>query len=137
MNNATQIAVIPATKGVISTVTKTTAVCATAAVGAGLWLYEKTITNPLRILYFVGPVWKNAPPDEICHSITGVPAAWWAESGDHASACAELLDRKFHSFDASVMVTVYFTVLTFVVLQLVCTCCCIKPLAREIKRAVS
>jgi hypothetical protein len=137
MSNATQIITLP-TKGVISTVTDvvsgTTVACATTAVGVGLWIYEKTITNPLRILYFVGPVWKNAPPDEICHSLTGVPSAWWVENLDRQQACADLLERKFSSFDASVMVTVYFTFLTFVVLQLLCTCCCIRPLARAIRR---
>lgn len=123
--------------GVVNTLAKTTAACATAAVGVGVWVYEKTITNPLRILYFVGPVWKNAPPDEICHSLTGVPSSWWSENSDHAMACQELLERRFHSFDAGVMTTVYFTFLTFVILQLLCTCCCIRPMARELRRFVS
>ena len=136
MSNATQIITLP-TKGIISTVSNviggTTVACATAAVGVGLWIYEKTITNPLRILYFIGPVWKNAPPDEICHSITGVPSVWWMENLDRQQACADLLERKFHSFDAGVITCVYFTFLTFVVLQLLCTCCCIRPIARAIR----
>lgn len=136
MSNATEMIVLPA-KGIISTVTSavnaTTIACATTAVGVGLWIYEKTITNPLRILYFVGPVWKNAPPEEICHSLTGVPSAWWAENLDRQQACSDLLERKFHSFDAGVMTTVYFAFLTFVLLQFACTCCCIRPLARAIR----
>ncbi|MDR3541652.1 MAG: hypothetical protein P4L69_11910 [Desulfosporosinus sp.] len=129
---------MPTAKGIITTVSKaiggSTVVCATAAVGVGLWLYEKTITNPLRVLYFVGPVWGNAPPEEICHSLTGVPAAWWMESVERQQACADLLERRFHSFDAGVMTCVYFTFLTFVILQLTFTCCCIRPLARALRR---
>lgn len=138
MDNASQIIALPTAKGVVSTVTDavsaTTVACATTAVGVGWWIYEKTITNPLRILYFVGPVWKNAPPDEICHSLTGVPSSWWAENTERQQACADLLERKFHSFDAGVMTTVYFTFLTFVLLQIMCTCCCIRPLVRAVRR---
>lgn len=127
MNDTGQMVVAP--KGSNSLITATAA-CATAAAGVGWWVYEKTITNPLRILYFVGPIWKNAPPDEICHSLTGVPAAWWSENLDRRQACADLLERNFSSFDAGVVTCAYFAFLTFVILQFLCMCCCVRPLAR-------
>jgi hypothetical protein len=136
MSNATHLITLP-TKGIISTMSNmisgTTIACATTAVGVGLWIYEKTITNPLRILYFIGPVWKNAPPDEICHSLTGVPSTWWMENLDRQQACADLLERKFHSFDAGVMTCTYFAFLSFVVMQVACSCLCVRPFVRAIR----
>lgn len=110
-------------------------VYSSAASGASvaLWVYDKVITNPLRVLYFVGPIWKNAPPDEICHSITSVPAAWWAATPERQRACLDLLERRFASFDAGFATCVYFAFLTFVVLQITCTCLCVRPLARALR----
>lgn len=129
-----QVAIQNSNGTVVSIITKYTAATATTAIGVGLWLYEKTITNPLRVLYFTGFVWGNMPSDEICHSITGVPAVWWSENPEHMMTCNDLLERKFHSWDASVMTCIYFTFLTFIVLQLMCTCFCIKPIVRAIKK---
>jgi hypothetical protein len=133
--NETRIIAVSPTQTALSTFVNTTTACATAAAGVGLWIYEKTIENPLRLFYFVGPIWRNAPPEEICHELTGVPAAWWIENADHAAACRDLLERRFHSFDAGVITSVYFTILAFVVLELLCSCCCIRPILRDIRRA--
>lgn len=136
--NATQLMIPPNSDGgVVATITNavstTTVACATAAVGVGWWLYEKTITNPLRVLYFNGFIWGNMPEDEICHSLTGVPAVWWSGDPEHMEKCIELLERKFHSWDVSVMSCMYFTLLLFVVLHVLCTCFCIRPIARALQ----
>lgn len=133
MQNNTQVAVVAESSAVVVAVENVASACAAAATGLGWWVYEKVITNPLRIFYFVGPIWKNAPPDEICHSITGVPASWWIETRDRQQACSDLLERRFNSFDKGVMTTVYFAFLSFVLLQVMFTCCCVRPIAKALK----
>lgn len=116
------------------TVISITAGCATAAAGAGMWMYDRLITHPLRVFYFTGAVWGDKDPVDICAQITGIPGAWWAESPDHMATCMDLLERKFRSWNANVTTVVWFTLLTFVVMQLMCTCCCVRPLIREFAR---
>lgn len=121
---------------VFSAVNKGTMACLGAATAAGYGVYNVLIRNPLRIFYFVGPIWRNAPPAEICYELTGVKAAWWEENQDRIEQCIELLERRFSSFDATVMTTAYFTVMTFVVMQLLCRCCFVRPLMAEWRRRV-
>lgn len=130
MTGTNATAVIPATGGLMTaTVVSQLGLCA----AAGTWLYNKLLTEPLRIFYFVGPVWGNLPPAEVCARITTVDAQRWASTPELQQACVELLDRKFTSFDAGVMTTLYFTFLTFVALQLFCRCCFLRPIMRDIR----
>jgi hypothetical protein len=48
--------------------------------------------------------------------------------------CRQMLEREFESWDATIMTTLYFTALTFGVLQLFCQCCVIKPIIRALRR---
>ena len=109
-----------------------TSVCAGVAATVGYWFYNKLITEPLKVFYYVGPVWGNAPPAEICFQMTGVPAAEWLSSSVMLQSCMKLLNNKFVKFDATVGTTVYFTVLTFLTLQFMCQCCFIRPIIREV-----
>jgi len=98
---------------------------------------DVAFTRPLQTFYFVGPVWRNMSPTEICHSITGVDAKWWGETPDRVLQCDQLLSRKFVSFDATVVYTLYFTLLGIVAVTVVCRFCCIRPAAMELRRVMS
>ena len=110
----------------------TAAACAAVAAAGGMRAYDLLITKPLRIFYFVGPVWGDLPAEEICSRMTGVAAQWWKETPDRMEQCAGLTGRQFHSFDAGVMTSVYFAALTFAVLQLTCNCFCVRPIVRAL-----
>lgn len=112
----------------------TTVACAGLATTAGWWIYNKLITNPLRTFYFVGPWWGNVPKPEICFRITNVEAKWWEANTDRMKECTALTEREFESWDATIMTTLYFTVLTFGILQMFCQCCVIKPIVHAIRR---
>lgn len=110
----------------------TTAACAGVATTAGWWLYGKLITDPLRLFYFTGLWWHNAPRQEICFRLTNIEAKWWLTNPDRMSECMALTEREFESWDATVMTVLYFTVLTFGVLQCLCQCCVVKPIIRAL-----
>jgi hypothetical protein len=114
-------------------INNTTTACLATALGCGLWVYDKMITEPLRIFYFVGPVWGAIPKEDICAQITRVPASRWLSSPEMMKDCEELTEHRFHSWDAGLMTSVYFFVLTFVVLQFTCNCCFLRPLLRELR----
>lgn len=127
MRNGTQIIVastnglIPSAAAMVHGATSTTFA---AIVGVLLWIYDLLIINPLRVFYFVGPVWNNMDPLEICYQETGrqLPAMWWAESPDRLKTCDDILNRKFTSWSTGVCEVIYFSFLTFVVLQLLFNC---------------
>jgi hypothetical protein len=131
--NATALIVAPEPRNFVGTVANQVGAGAAIGVAAGAWLYNKLLTEPLRIFYFVGPIWGNLPPSEVCSRLTSVPGKQWESTPDLTQACLTLLDQKFTSFDASIMTTLYFAFLTFVVCQLVCGCCFIRPIIRELR----
>lgn len=109
-----------------------TLACAGAASVAGMWLYGQLISNPLRVMYFKGYWgWGNIPIHEICNRIAANPngASFWARPGN-LDECREMLEMKFESYESTAYVVIWFTVLTFAVLQLLCQCCLIRPLVR-------
>jgi hypothetical protein len=84
-----------------------------------VWLaYELLITRFLRIFYFEGPIWHNLPPEEICSKMTGVDARHWTLSADNIIECQIQMERRFHSWDRTVMTVFYFSVLTLITLRL-------------------
>ena len=111
-----------------------TTACATLASAAGWWLYNRMITDPLRILYFIGPWWNNAPMSEICFQLTNVKSEWWEAEPSRMIECESLAERQFQSWDATVMVCLWFSFLLFVVFQLFCHCFVIRPLVNSFKR---
>lgn len=96
--------------------------------------YDKLITEPLRLFYFVGPWWGNAPTTEICYELTGVKASWWAENDDRMAECAALLERHFVSWDVTIMTVLYVTTLTFLLVNLMCSCLVVRPIVRAIEK---
>lgn len=96
------------------------------AMGAVVWMlwlvYEWTVTRPLRSFYFEGPIWHNQPPEEICYGMTGVEARHWTSSDENAIQCAIEMERRFHSWDRTLMTVIYFTMLTVILLRVACCC---------------
>lgn len=111
---------------------ETTKYAVSSGMSAGYWTFDKLITTPLRIFYFVGPVWGNAPRSEICYMLTKIEAEKWSRDAIHVMECQELLERKFVSWDATILTSAYFAVLTFTILQLACRCCFVRPIIRDI-----
>ena len=99
-----------------------------------LWIYEKLITDPLKTFYFIGPVWENKTPAQICFELTGVDSAWWNGTSDRIQECHALLSKKYISFEATVLCSLYFAALSFIVLYLLCRCCFLRPILSEIRR---
>lgn len=77
-------------------------------------LYHHIIVSPLRQLYFYGPsfmqfgFWGGKPPSEICQTVTTYSEGFWR---DNTAECSDIIENKFMSFQATVEVVVYFTLL--------------------------
>lgn len=127
MFNVTIVEIALSTKNITIT-------CISAVVGAGVWFYNKTITDPLRTFYFTGPWYWNSPISEICYEMTKVEAKYWESTPDTMEQCKALTERKFDSFYATVWTTFYFTLLTFIIMQLTCHFCLIRPIIKCLKR---
>jgi hypothetical protein len=98
---------------------------------AFFWLYNRLIADPLRVLYFFS-WWSNIPDQEICGRLTSVPGTWWAQSPDRMLECSALLERNFMSWEATVLVCLYFAVLVTGTTWLLLRLCLINPLVRAI-----
>ena len=80
-----------------------------------MWLlaqiYELSIENTFRQLYFKGPssfgFWSGQEIEDICYSITSTPASFWML---HYTQCVELCEQRFQSFMATVNFVLYFFV---------------------------
>jgi hypothetical protein len=95
-----------------------------------VWLaYETVVTGPLRAFYFEGPIWQSQPPEEICFGMTGVEARHWKSSPENAAQCELEMERRFHSWDKTVMTSMYFAALTVVLLRLLVCCFGTAPAA--------
>jgi len=101
-----------------------------SGIAAFCWVYEKVITDPLRVLYYVGPVWQNKSPAEMCYILTGMtlPQTHWTDTDYNKAECAALLERQFKFWSNSFYSVFYFTVVFFVVSQLLWqTWRCLNP----------
>ncbi len=107
----------------------------TAAVVA--WMYYITITQPLRVFYFEGPVWGNIAPEQVCFTLTGVASDWWNKTDDRINECHRLLNTKFHSFEMTIICVLYFASLGFAVIYFICRCCFLRPIVNEMRRMTS
>ena len=98
----------------------------TAFVGVLVWLYNLLVINPLWIFYFVG-MYGNRDPAEVCYEKTGrfscLSPAYWVETQEHMETCEKILKQDFTSWSALLCTIVYFTLLTYVVIQLIFNCC--------------
>lgn len=122
----------------VSRATASTAACGAVAAAIGWWLYSKLITNPLHIFYSKSVIgWGNIPQHHICARMMGnkpefSPALY--DSCDYMrEQCRLMIEREFESWDATIMVVLYATVLSFIVLQLLCHCCLIRPLVNAFR----
>ena len=112
----------------------TTTVCGSAALATGWWVYDQLITHPLRTFYFKGPWWHNIPQYDICARMMGNKVEFTADMYNSSELmrerCRQMIDREFESWEATTMVVLYVTVLTFGVAQLLCHCCIVRPIVR-------
>lgn len=83
----------------------------------GIW--NLVITKPLRLFYFMGPIWRNKPYYDICAQMTGVKSTDWIKNPD---ACFEKLEQDFVSWDITVLTVSYFLVLYFIVAYTLWNC---------------
>jgi len=64
------------------------------------WLYNWLVVNPVRKLYFSGPVvygygfWGGREPEDICAELTGVSARHWS---DNRERCVDLLEKQLYA----------------------------------------
>lgn len=83
-------------------------------------LYQHTIVEPLRKLYFAGPTqlggWGGSTESAICQQLSPLPNAFWEL---HVDECSDLLQLKFDAFRVTVEVVLYFCVLYYLVKLLV------------------
>lgn len=105
-----------------------------ACISVAWWIYYKTITEPLRLFYFVGPVWGNINSEQVCFELTGIDSGWWNKTSDRLDECHRLLNTRFHSFEVSIMCVLYFASLVFAIMYLVCRYCFLRPFVNEMRR---
>lgn len=98
--------------------------------------FDFFITEPLRIFYFVGPIWGNLEPTQICFELTQVDSAWWNATADRRQECDNLLAKRYGSFQATVLCTIYFIVVLYIVVYFTMRCCFLRPLVRELKEVI-
>lgn len=98
------------------------------------WVYGKTVTEPLRVFYFVG-LWGNLQPEQVCFELTDkhVDSSWWTASPDRIEECKRMMTSEFDSFHVLVIGSLYIASLVFTVFYLFCRCCFLRPLLRELR----
>jgi hypothetical protein len=94
-----------------------------------LAIYDLLVTRQLRQFYFGGYTfrwglggWGNQSPAEICFQMTGVEARFWSDSPESIARCALEMERHFRCWDTTAMSFIYFTVMSFAVVKLLCIC---------------
>ncbi len=92
---------------------------------------DLVIFAPLR-LFYTAYVWNGAPLEDACAQITKVDARFWLNQTDQ---CRLMFDRQFSSFSTVIGVSLYFVLLSVLILYLLCRCCFLRPIANEIARA--
>lgn len=60
--------------------------------------------------------------------LTQVESRWWSETDDRMAECIRLIERKFYSFEVTVGVLAYFSILFYVIIYCMCLLCCSGPL---------
>jgi hypothetical protein len=75
---------------------------------------------------------------DICARMMGnkpeFPASLYNSSDYMREQCSAMIEREFESWSTTIMVSLYFTALTFGVLQLLCHCIIVRPIVNAIKR---
>jgi hypothetical protein len=84
--------------------------------------YNQIITRPLRLLYFNGVFWRNSNAEDICAQITDVPSDHWKMNLINMKECAEILERRFSTWNTTVFIVIYF-ILLIILLAKFAGCC--------------
>jgi hypothetical protein len=103
--------------------------------GVPLWIYAKLVTEPLRAFYFIGPIWWNQTPSQMCFQLSGVDPSFWSSTESGSKECELLLSKKFNTFETTVMCLIYSASITFLLLYTCCRCLFVAPVIREIRLA--
>jgi hypothetical protein len=107
------------------------------AVAAFLCIYRNLVVTPLRIYYYIGPVWKNKAPEDICAEMNpGISSKGFVRNEHTMALCKESLDRQFTSWNAEVITIIYFAMLAITVMYLIYHCFFIKPIAKCVCRCI-
>ena len=101
------------------------------------WIYYHLVTLPLHTFYFIGPVWGNLEPSQICFELTEVDSAWWNATADRRQECASLLAKHYGSFEATVLCSVYFAIVLYLIFYFVFRCCFVRPFVSEARKLVA
>jgi len=81
-------------------------------------VYTKVVLGPLRRLYFYGPrfyghgFWRGATAADICAALTNHDSQFWLQ---HPQACADIIEKDFHSIVVLAETVGYFVALYLIV----------------------
>jgi hypothetical protein len=98
-------------RGITQTVANTYNLGTAVLCGVFWWSYGKVVTNPLKLLYFIGPVWNNMTPEKMCALLNPRMDEAWFLTPEGKAQCALIREREFVSFDAKVYTILYFMLL--------------------------
>lgn len=77
------------------------------------------LIKPLRFIYKNGPsfllLWEGISDESICYELTSVDSSFWSSNDETASACSEIIERKFNAF----VIAVYLLIGTYCIYVLV------------------
>lgn len=92
--------------------------------GGGYWIFELLIVTPLSAFYFE-TILGGLPPHEMCARITAhTEASFWEKNNETILECRGILDRKFRSFEVSVLMSIYFAFFVALLFRIFfCICC--------------
>jgi hypothetical protein len=87
-----------------------------------LMLFNLAIVMPLKVLYFEA-IHGGVASAEICaRNSPHTEAMFWDGSDAARLACQQIVDRMFRSFEVTVIMSVYFGVLVFVLMRCLLWC---------------
>lgn len=97
------------------------AAVANAVESAVLWSYDILVTRRLRAFYF-DTIWGNLPSWQVCAEMTHTNADHWAKTPENIADCQIEMERRFVSWDRAAMTAIWFALLAFVSVKIMCCC---------------
>ncbi len=92
----------------------------------GSWIFQITVVTPLNAFYFE-TILEGLPQNELCARITThTEASFWEKNNETILECQTILDRKFRSFEVSVLMSIYFAFIAAMLFRLFFWVCCGK-----------
>ena len=107
-----------------------------ALVAAGWWIYDRFVTDPLYCFWRKGAWWRNIEDADLCSQLTNGRITGFDYASDPAMRlrCSKIINDDFESWNATVATILYFSVVGFVTMHVVCQCCCVRPILRALTR---